>query len=237
MKRKLNKKGFAMVETLITAVSVIAILSVLYNLVLPLIGNYKANEKYEDLDTKYVAFYIKEMIETDTSNPNLANATFSKTCNYNCIPFRTSTYKCETDSNGVCITNSDGTFNYEKVENIFTTDEHYSNRNDLCNKLDSTKDTKNNQYFCNQYINGAKITNMYLIDYNTTKFKNYIKNNTSYKRSFREYVNYMPTHVNASTNKQNNYRLLIVEVEHDSYNTYGDKYYTYASIEVKYEKN
>ena len=35
----------------------------------------------------------------------------------------------------------------------------------------------------------------------------------------------------------NNYRLLIVEVEHDSYNTYGDKYYTYASIEVKYEKN
>ena len=239
MKKILNCKGFAMVETLIAAVTVVVILTILFNLVYPLVGKYKSSEHYEDIDTKYVAFYIKEMLETDAIF-SVGSQGYNPSYNYTFMNYPTHTYACATDSSGVCLTESDGSIRYNTVaegNTFFTIDTHYTNKNNLCNKLDNNKNNKNNQYFCNRYIDGAKVTNIYLTDYNTINLKNYIKNNASnakvanLRRSFREYIDFLPTHVNSSKNSA--YRLLIVEVEHDSYDTYGDKYYTYASIEVK----
>lgn len=238
MKKRINNSGFAMIETLIVAVAVVTILSIVYSLIYPLIGNYEGTANYEDLDTKYVAFYIKEMIETDVSVNKVSNNAL-QLCNGNCSPYRTLTKKCAVDANNVCTTNNNGEIIFTEVDNIFTTDTHYVNENELCNQLDSDKLSKNNKYICNRYVRGAKITNIFMTKYDTRGFKQFIKNNeyidNNHKitRSLKEYVEYLPTHVGASNDKKNNYNLLIVEVEHDSYNTYSDKYYTYASIEVK----
>ncbi len=252
MKKKLNKKGFAMVETLICAVAVATMVAYLFNLILPMTGKASASENYEDLDTKYLAYYLKEMIETDTSIPNKITKVdksnsadnnyypFSSSCGELCKVYTTKSYKCETDTNGQCIVDSNGEIIYDDLNgNIFSTDTHYTNRNDLCNLLDSTKLSKNNMYYCNQFVNASHITNIYLINYYDTKsFKDYVKSNPKdsagnlifSNRSFRSYVSYMPRHNHADSKKDK--LLLIVEQEHEATTEFGDKYYTYASIEV-----
>ena len=165
---------------------------------------------------------------------------FSSSCGELCKVYTTKSYKCETDTNGQCIVDSNGEIIYDDLNgNIFSTDTHYTNRNDLCNLLDSTKLSKNNMYYCNQFVNASHITNIYLINYYDTKsFKDYVKSNPKdsagnlifSNRSFRSYVSYMPRHNHADSKKDK--LLLIVEQEHEATTEFGDKYYTYASIEV-----
>ena len=234
MKKKLNKKGFAMVETLICAVMVIGMVSVLYNLIIPLVGSSSSRANYDDLDTKYIAYYIKEMIETDSSSVNditdLTNSPYATNCGNTCKIYKTRTKRCE---NEACSADSNGEIKYIDVPTQFTSDIHFTNKNELCEFLDSTKLTKNNRYFCNQYVNASHITNMYLLDYDTSNFKKFIASSKAFSRSLKEYVKYMPSHSAATGDKKNNYLRLIVEVEHEATTEFGDKYYTYSSIEVK----
>lgn len=62
-KRKLNSGGFVLVETLIVAVFVMSIFSILYNNFYPLIGEYEKREVYDEVDAKYAAYWIKRMIQ------------------------------------------------------------------------------------------------------------------------------------------------------------------------------
>lgn len=229
MKKDIKKNGFAMVEILIAAVTVIGVFSLLYNSVYPLIGAYSASERYEDLDSKYVAFYIKEMLETDGNFANkfsIVNNVSFNACPYNgsntCHIFKT--YPYITTATGEEI----------PVDDIYSlNNEHYLYKNELCNQLRENSNQKNNQFFCNKYITGARVNRIIVTDYKFTNFKNAIKNskNESITRSLKNYVSYIPSHEQA-INKPG-YRRIIVEIEHDSYNTVGDYYYTYASIEVK----
>ena len=229
MKKKNKKNGFAMVEILIAAVTVIGVFSLLYNSVYPLIGAYSASERYEDLDSKYVAFYIKEMLETDGS---ILTKTFSivdnvvlNSCPYNGVN------TCHIYNTYPYVTNSNG--DEILVNDVYTINDHYLYKNELCNQLREDSNQKNNQFFCNKYITGARVKRIIVTDYKFTNFKNAIKNsnNTSISRSLKSYVNYIPSH-EAAVNKPRS-RRIIVEIEHDSYNTVGEIYYTYASIEVK----
>lgn len=220
MKKVLNNSGFAMVETLIAAVSVISIFALLYNLIYPLLGGYKASQNYDDLDSKYVAFYVKEMIETD--QVDISKQLLNR--EYNVYQ----TYAYINDQEG------------EKRVNIHDIDidpsgqsEHYYIKNELCELLISEGNMKNNRFFCNKYVAGANVTKIYLLKYETTNFKNIVKDAGGFSRSFKKYVEYMPTHSAAVADKKNNYYRIIVEIEHDSYNTAGNRYYSYASIEVK----
>ena len=54
--KKLNNKGFVLVETLIVAAFVAGILAVLYNNLYPLIGEYEKREVYDDIDGKYATY-------------------------------------------------------------------------------------------------------------------------------------------------------------------------------------
>lgn len=233
MKRILNNHGFAMAETLIAAVIVISIFALLYNLIYPLTGNYKATQNYDDLDTKYIAFYIREMMETDSSfkvGDEVFNACKKNDQSVQGICHIYKTYAYQVDSEGKKII-------LDQVNDIDET--HYNYSNELCDALTSNNSKKNNQFFCSKYVAAANVTKIYLTTYSVTEtingidFKTAVKNHSSFSRSFKNYVEYMPTHSAATESKKNNYYRIIVEVEHDSYNTEKTKTYSYASIEVK----
>ena len=59
---KLNKKGFALVETLIVSVIVMAIFSILYTNFFPMMGEYERREGYDDIDSIYKSYLIKTFL-------------------------------------------------------------------------------------------------------------------------------------------------------------------------------
>ena len=61
--KKLNCKGFVMTETLVVAVFIMGIFGIMYNNYYPLIGEYERREVFDDVDSKYGAFWIKRFIQ------------------------------------------------------------------------------------------------------------------------------------------------------------------------------
>ena len=202
-----NCKGFALVETLIGSMFVVAIFIVLFENYYPIVGKYERYENYDDLDSKYIAHYLREMIQVDPNKSVILNKLGSE-----------SFYLFEeTDSD----------------EDIKTT----STPNELCKML-SLKETFNNKQYCQNFIGEASISRIFLIDYNTAKFKDTVKNHTDedefeVSRALELYADYIPTYVNSASSKPN-YKRLIVEIKHDNVSSdrEGDFYYTYANIEV-----
>ena len=70
------------------------------------------------------------------------------------------------------------------------------------------------------------ISKIYLTPYSTVSFKNYVKDNNSFSRSFREYISYLPTY-SKNTSKTPTTGYYRVIVEYVSNNTYK-----YGTIEV-----
>lgn len=68
--KKLNNKGFVLAETLIVTVFILAIFTMIYTYYYPTIGLYEERETYDDVDGKYVAYWIKQLIESDSYNFN-----------------------------------------------------------------------------------------------------------------------------------------------------------------------
>lgn len=59
---KKNNKGFVLVETLIVSVSVAAIFTIIYLNLYPIVGEYQKVENYDDIDTKYVAHWMRLLV-------------------------------------------------------------------------------------------------------------------------------------------------------------------------------
>ena len=64
--KKINNKGFVMTETLIVAVFIMAIFAIMYNNYYPLIGEYEKREVFDDIDSKYAAFWVKRFIQHES---------------------------------------------------------------------------------------------------------------------------------------------------------------------------
>lgn len=64
--KKINNKGFVLAETLIVSVFILAIFAMIYTYYYPLIGSYEERETYDDVDGKYVAYWVKQLIESDS---------------------------------------------------------------------------------------------------------------------------------------------------------------------------
>lgn len=93
--KKLNSKGFALVETLIVSVFVMGIFTLLYTNFYPLIGEYEKREGYDNIDSVYKTDLIKRFLSNNQSvlqvnsnldrNPMKLNCTeagsFSDECN------------------------------------------------------------------------------------------------------------------------------------------------------------
>ena len=79
---------------------------------------------------------------------------------------------------------------------------------------------------CSAFINMNNVSKIYLTPYSTVDFKNFVKDNSSFSRSFREYISYLPTYSkNTSKTADSGYYRVIVEyVSNDTYR--------YGNIEV-----
>ena len=58
----MNKKGFVLVETIITSVFVLGLLTFIIANVLPIIGEYEKTKDYDSIDSIYDAHLIRKMI-------------------------------------------------------------------------------------------------------------------------------------------------------------------------------
>lgn len=77
--KKIDNKGFVIVETIIVAVFIIGICTFLFANFIPLIGEYERVEKYDTLEKKYKTNEIRKMIlmELDNSNEEIFTSTSS----------------------------------------------------------------------------------------------------------------------------------------------------------------
>lgn len=79
--KKLNTKGFALVETLIVSVFVMGIFTLLYTNFYPLIGEYEKREGYDNIDSVYKTDLIKRFLSNNQGvlqvnvNPKKLNCT------------------------------------------------------------------------------------------------------------------------------------------------------------------
>ena len=68
---KKNNRGFALVETLVTTVFIAFIFSMIFINFYPLIGEYEKRENYDDVTSKYGAYWIKLLVENSNYNLNI----------------------------------------------------------------------------------------------------------------------------------------------------------------------
>lgn len=64
MSKLKNNKGFVLVETLVAAVFVMAVFSVIYVNFYPIMAEYERREAYDDVDSKYSTYWIKKIIQS-----------------------------------------------------------------------------------------------------------------------------------------------------------------------------
>lgn len=208
MKKKLNNKGFALVETLVCALFIVAVFIVIFENYIPIMAKYDRYENYDDIDSKYLAYYIKYFIEIDTIDvkQNIHNKLTSGSVLYRFKP---------------------GT-GYAGSDEIESTNKP----NELCTML-----SKENRQKCQSFVDGANITNIYLVDYNTANLKSKISQQSDISRAFELYVNYMPSFAATSSSKPG-YKRIIVEIKHstkdeaEADDVPEKVYYNYANIEL-----
>ena len=76
-----NKKGFVLLETLIVTIFTLIIFTVLYTSVVPLLGRYDTLSYYNDLDTTYDLYYIRNMLFNDSNYESISNLEYKNiTC-------------------------------------------------------------------------------------------------------------------------------------------------------------
>lgn len=63
--KKLNNKGFLMVETVVVSVFVLAIFLLVYRNSIPMVGMYQNRERYDDIDSVYNANLFRNLIIRD----------------------------------------------------------------------------------------------------------------------------------------------------------------------------
>ena len=103
--RKLDNKGFVLAETLVVTVFLMILFTMVYSNFYPLIGEYEKRETYDDVDGKYVAYWIKKLIEngsyvvngtTNNGKRNTMNA-------YGFMRFECSDVSTQDQQRSVCV--------------------------------------------------------------------------------------------------------------------------------------
>ena len=227
MKKRLNNKGFALVETLVCALFVVAIFVIIFENYLPIMAKYNRYEKYDDLDSKYLAFYVKTFIETDKAS--VINAVHDRVSGKLLYTFEACTpEKCGGSSNPV-------------PEDIKEIDGEVG-AFELCTML-----SVENRQKCQHFVDEANIKRIYLIDYTTTTLKSVVKDPAESSKypelanvsvPLQLYIDNIPTFAATGSDKAG-FKRLIIEVKHepsaalDESSTTASTYYSYSNIELR----
>lgn len=211
--KKLGNKGFVLAETLVVAAFVAVIFSVMYSNFYPLMGEYEKRESYDDVDSKYAIYWIKKIIEHDSTDKSNWDAAFkSSQAYYN--------FTCEDVHDrqiyDMCISLVSG--NYEK-DGRLQVDYHIPQ-------------------FSSQRIPHVYITRYSLAPKSENGiyypgFKNGVKYyGTDLSGRMMEYVEYLPEYSNTPSLNDAQYRVF-VEFKKDKEVVDEDvSYYAYSTIEV-----
>lgn len=226
--KKINNKGFALVETLIVTAFVVGIFSVMYANFYPMMGEYEKRENYDDISSIYKANLFKKLIEeyvkkqTEKSKelPDIIKKNNNTYQNCKEVDLPPDPYDPRPHKTTVC----------EPVTNDYTQIEIdkslFSNLND---------DKIYRDYY-EILVNNLDVEKIYLLPYNISEFKNKvrIRNGTisDIDVQTKEYIDYLPEF------SQNKYRLkcrIIVkfkagENKESSENNSGE--YKFATIGV-----
>lgn len=245
--KSLNNKGFVLVETMIVAVAVAAIFAVIFKHFYPLIGEYNRREDYDDIDSKYGTYWIKRIIQHNSYELNKTNIDYQGYEEFSCANIK-SKYP-------------DGA----SIEEKQAIDNEIEQKRQMCRQLlvslevNCDKEKENNASSkdkinkCPLDKSTAESSNapkphIYITQYNLSKFKEVVKNNTErdvkFSSAFQEYVHYLPTYEKALSLNQAKYRIIIeyyrhrfdtpdVEGDANSYVVDDEDYNSYATIEVK----
>ena len=76
---------------------------------------------------------------------------------------------------------------------------------------------------CSAFVTMNNVSKIYLTPYSTVQFKNFVKDNNNFSRSFREYISYLPTYSKNTSKTANSgyYRVIVEYVSDDTYK-YGN---------------
>ena len=99
--KKINREGFVLAETLVVTVFLMVLFAMIYSNFYPLVGEYEKREVYDDVDGKYSAYWLKQMIESavyDIKGDELREKNFNK---YGYVRFQCKDL-AEADSRRVC---------------------------------------------------------------------------------------------------------------------------------------
>lgn len=213
-----NEKGFVLAETLVVAVAVMTIFSLLYANYYPLIGEYEKREVYDNIDSKYIAHWVRKILIEKSTNPTLF--TMMNSCDGNCHVVFASFYEEHKNSENKIIR--------EKKVLLDKTDELLGD----------------NASYLQNYIDATSIKAILITNYNIESFKTYVKdhkeisvpsiteeenfNKKVITRGFRDYIEYLPKYNKTPSQNGASHRVIVI-IDHNT----SKEYDSYATIEVK----
>ena len=232
---KLNKKGFVLAETLVVAVFMATIFTIIYVNFYPLIGEYEKRENYDDLDSKYDIYWFKRLVQ---SKQALSTDIWR---NYTGPEYTT---LCDGNNDGYCDDDNAILKNDIYIELIprpgegctmfSTTNENGVNYRKMCEDLRQQTEIQK-LYLTTYYLND---TNKQELIYKDPGEDDYFKKkiNNEADENIKDYVNYLPDYRFPSPNGAR-FRLVAQFKRHTNTDPNLDEpYYTYATIEVNRDK-
>ncbi|MBR2711296.1 MAG: hypothetical protein IKE89_02380 [Bacilli bacterium] len=232
---KLNKKGFVLAETLVVAVFMATIFTIIYVNFYPLIGEYEKRENYDDLDSKYDIYWFKRLVQSKQALPT------DKWRDYTGPEYTT---LCDGDNDGYCDDDNAMLKNNIYIELIprpgegctmfSTNNENGVNYRKMCEDLRYQTEIQK-LYLTTYYLND---TNKQELIYKNPGTNGYFKKkiNTEGDENIKDYVNYLPDYRFPSPNGAR-FRLVAQFKRHTNTDSNLDEpYYTYATIEVNRDK-
>ena len=99
--KKINNNGFVLAETLIVTVFLMVLFTMVYSNFYPLIGEYEKRENYDDVDSKYAAFWIKKLVESAAYQPSESKKEFMQQYGY--MRFECSDISSADNQKDICI--------------------------------------------------------------------------------------------------------------------------------------
>lgn len=207
--KKLNNKGFMLVETLIVSVFTMAIFSLIYSNYYPIMAEYNRREVFDDVDGKYGVYWIKRIIQS--SGVNFGNEATSGTIAYNIKNNGYHSFDCNTD-----ISSGDKTTIYLC--------------NNLVKKLEIVRRSDDGKELSKDDTAGKPA--IYVTTFNLSDFKDKAaeKNGTGiFSGDLADYVSFLPVYDKIVSLNRAKYRV-IVEYHRTKDN---NDYYAYSTIEVK----
>lgn len=204
---KLNKKGFALVETLIVSVFVMTIFSLLFTNFFPMIGEYERREGYDDIDSIYKTYLIKTMLEMGELDSEEITGNYTnfiketdEVNNHYFSHIYSATYDKTKDENGDIV-------GYAVMTNAGD-----------CNKL---LNSDKHQNYCVNLMKEARVYNIYLTKYRITDLKKEIKNGkisvknqtenkkNTMDKATQDYILTLPYYSNEANNNSYSYRIIV----------------------------